>query len=169
MVHIHPLSRAQLERVMERSEVVERDGHGIKVLRLSDGRYLKYFRRKRFFNRELLSPAAVRFARHARQLERLRIPTLTVESLHRIIGEPHTVAVYQPMPGDTLRALLARGELDAQLMYRVGCSWRGCIARGVFPLGASGQHRHRRVPHRADRRAGHESAALVHVALGAAA
>ena len=59
MVHIHPLSRAQLERVMERSEVVERDGHGIKVLRLSDGRYLKYFRRKRFFNRELLSPAAV--------------------------------------------------------------------------------------------------------------
>ena len=132
MIHIHPLSRAQLERVVADSQVVERDGHGIKVLRLRDGRYLKYFRRKRFFNRELLSPAAVRFARHARRLERLRIPTLRVESLHRIIGEPHTVAVYQPMPGETLRALLARGEMDGQLMYRVGVFLARLHRQGVF-------------------------------------
>ncbi|ASK33048.1 BUD32 family EKC/KEOPS complex subunit [Alloalcanivorax mobilis] len=132
MIRIHPLSREQLERVVERSEVVERDSHGIKVLRLEDGRYLKYFRRKRYFNRELLSPAAVRFARHARQLDRLRIPTVEVESLHRIIGEPHTVAVYRPMPGDTLRALLARNAVDTQTLYRVGVFLARLHRQGVF-------------------------------------
>lgn len=129
---IHPLSREQLEQAVERSEVVEQDSHGIKVLRLQDGRYLKYFRRKRYFNRELISPAAVRFARHARQIERLRIPTLEVESLHRIIGEPHTVAVYRPMPGETLRDLLARGEVDTQGMYRVGVFLARLHRQGVF-------------------------------------
>ncbi|KYZ86592.1 MULTISPECIES: hypothetical protein [Alloalcanivorax] len=132
MIRIHPLRRQQLEDVISHSEVVERDGHGIKVLRLRDGRYLKYFRRKRFFNRELLSPAAVRFARHARQLAQLRIPTLEVESLHRIIGEPHTVAVYQPMPGLTLRQMLARGQVDTQLMYRVGVFIARLHRLGVF-------------------------------------
>lgn len=132
MIRIHPLSREQLDSAVERSEVVERDGHGIKVLRLQDGRYLKYFRRKRYFNRELLSPAAVRFARHARQLERLRIPTLEVESLHRIIGEPHTVAVYRPMPGDTLRALLAQDRADTQTLYRVGVFLARLHRQGVF-------------------------------------
>lgn len=132
MVRIHPLSRTELESVVGRSQVVEQDNHGIKVLRLQDGRYLKYFRRKRFFNRELLSPAAVRFARHARRLEQLRIPTLRVESLHRVIGEPHTVAVYQPMPGSTLRDLLAGGGVDAQLMYRVGVFLARLHRQGVF-------------------------------------
>lgn len=132
MIRIHPLSRTQLEQAVERSEIVEQDDHGIKVLKLEDGRYLKYFRRKRLFNRELLSPAAVRFARHARQLQRLRIPTMELESLHRIIGEPHTVAIYQPMPGDTLRALLARHEVDHQLMYRIGVFLARLHRQGVF-------------------------------------
>lgn len=132
MLQIHPLGRAQLEQVMGRSEIVERDSHGIKVLKLQDGRYLKYFRRKRFFNRELLSPAALRFARHVRRLEKLHIPTMKVVSLHRIIDEPHTVVVYEPMPGDTLRALLARGQADESLMYRVGVFLARLHRQGVF-------------------------------------
>lgn len=138
MLQIHSLDRARLEQIIESSEVVEKDGHGIKVLRLQDGRYLKYFRRKRWFNRELLSPAAVRFARHARKLENLGIPTLSVESLHRILGEPHTVVVYRPMPGETLRTLLAQGRADAGLMHRVGVflAWLhrdGVYFRSVHP------------------------------------
>jgi len=132
MVQIHPLSRAELDQIVARSEIVERDGHGIKVLRLEDGRYLKYFRRKRYFNRELLSPAAVRFARHVRKLESLRIPTMKVESLHRIIGEPNTVVVYQPMAGDTLRTLLAHGDVDQQLMYRIGVFLARLHRQGVY-------------------------------------
>lgn len=137
-MEIHPLSRSQLEELSLHAGLLERDRFGIKVLRLADGRYLKYFRRKRWFNRELLAPAALRFARHAHTLHRLGIPTLEVLSLHRIAGEPHTVAIYQPLPGHTLRELLAEGRADRQLMYRVGVfiarlHRQGVLFRSVHP------------------------------------
>ena len=112
MTIIRPLAVDELADIVRESEVIERDPRGIKVLRLQDGRYLKYFRRKRFFSRDLMVPAAIRFARHARQLWQMGIPTLRVTALHRVVGQPHTVTVYEPLPGRTLRELLASGEAD---------------------------------------------------------
>jgi hypothetical protein len=120
MTSIRPLSPSELDALVQVAEVIEQDARGFKVLRLPDGAYLKYFRRKRFFNRELMVPAAIRFARNARQLWQMGIPTMRVTALHRIVGEPHTVAIYQPLPGRTLRELLASGEADEALMYRIG-------------------------------------------------
>lgn len=117
---VSPISRVVLDQWVLEGTVVERDVHGVKVVRLPDGLFLKYFRRKRFFNRELLAPAAVRFARHAHQLNQADIPTLTVLRLHRVIGEPHTVAVYRPLPGTSLRQLLADGAVGPHQMYRIG-------------------------------------------------
>lgn len=132
------LPRAALEEYIHRSRVIEQDGHGIKVLALPEGQYLKYFRRKRRFNKELLSPAAVRFARHAQRLQHLGVPTLHVLNLYRIAGEPHTVAIYEPLPGDTLRALLAQRRVDLALSYRVGVFLArlhrlGILFRSVHP------------------------------------
>ena len=132
MTVFHPLSRAELAELVRRGDVIERDGHGVKVVRLPDGRFLKYFRRKRRWNRELMSPAALRFARHARQLQSLGIPTLSVDSLHRIVGEPHTVAIYRPLAGATLRDLLASNKVDIQLMYRVGVFIARLHRQGVY-------------------------------------
>src|SRR5690606_16749051 len=81
-IEIRPLTAADLAAVTRNAKVIERDAHGDKVLMLADGRYLKYFRRKRTWNRDLLVPAAVRFTRHARHLSRLGIPTLEVTGLH---------------------------------------------------------------------------------------
>lgn len=131
-MRIHPLSREQLDTLCQQGQVIEQDRHGIKVLQFPDGRFLKFFRRKRWLNRDLLSPAALRFARHAVQLERLAIPTLRVESLHRIPGEPHSVAIYHPLPGRTLRQLLASGEATPQLMYRIGTFLALLHRRGVY-------------------------------------
>ena len=131
-MRIHPLSRAQLDGLCDQGRVIEQDRHGIKVLHLADGRFLKFFRRKRWLNRDLLAPAAVRFAHHAVQLERLGIPTLRVDSLHRIPGEPHSVAVYRPLPGRTLRQLLVSGEATPQLMYRIGTFLALLHRRGVY-------------------------------------
>lgn len=132
MLRIYPLLRSELDGLVLQSHVIEKDGHGIKVVRLQDGRFLKYFRRKRFFNSELISPAAVRFARHARQLQRLQIPTLHVESLHRVIDESHTVAIYSPLPGETLRDLLIQKRVGAAQMYRVGVFMARLHREGVF-------------------------------------
>jgi tRNA A-37 threonylcarbamoyl transferase component Bud32 len=119
-MHIHPLNELEFAQLTEGAEVIESDGHSLKVMRLADGRYLKYFRRKHLISRDLMVAAAVRFARHARRLVRMRIPTLTVEGLHRIRGSSDTIAVYQPLPGQSLRDLLSSNEASTSLMYRVG-------------------------------------------------
>jgi len=120
MLDIRPLTVSELAEMVRLAEVIERDSRGIKVLRLREGQYLKYFRRKRFLSRDLIVPAAIRFARNARHLRQMGIPTLRVTALHRIAGEPHTVTLYEPLPGRTLRDLLASGEADSALMYRIG-------------------------------------------------
>lgn len=132
MMKIYPLSRQELEQLGSDARIIEQDGHGIKVLALPDGNFLKYFRRKRFLNRELLAPAAVRFTRNARRLQQLDVPTLQVRSLHRITGEPHTVAIYRPLPGETLRALLATGQVDRDLSYRIGVFMARLHRLGIF-------------------------------------
>ena len=132
MLSIRPLSRQSLAELMAKATIIETDKYGPKVAVLPDGTYLKYFRRQRFFNRELLAPAAVKFARNAYQLTQLGIPTLEVRSLHRIIGEPHTVAIYQPLPGQTLREILASNAADANLMYRLGVFLARVQRRGIY-------------------------------------
>ena len=111
MLNIRPLSRERLASLMENAAVIEADKKGIKVAVLPDGQYLKFFYRKRFLSRELLAPAAVKFARNAYHLTQLDIPTLQVKALHRIIGEPHTVAIYSPLPGRTLRDIVKRMQI----------------------------------------------------------
>ncbi|WP_417549999.1 toluene tolerance protein [Methylophaga sp.] len=132
MLNIRPLSREKLAAMMERATVIEQDKKGLKVAELADGQFLKFFYRKRFFNRELLAPAAVKFARNAHQLERLDIPTLKVQALHRIIGESHTVAVYSPLAGRTLRDIVNSNEADENLMYRLGVFLALVQRRGIY-------------------------------------
>lgn len=131
-LELRPLTAAELAAVTDGAKVIERDPQGEKVLMLADGRYLKFFRRKRTFNRDLLVPAAVRFTRHARHLNRLGIPTLEVTGLHRLIGTGASVAIYEPLPGRSLRQLLAQGEVDANLMYRVGVFIARLHRQGVY-------------------------------------
>lgn len=112
--------------------VIERDLRGPKVLVLPDGRYLKLFRRRRLFGRELLWPAVIRFARNAACLARLGIPTLRVTALHcdRIRG--FGAAVYDPLPGDTLRKLLAEDRAAPGLMQCLGAFIAALHDKGVY-------------------------------------
>jgi tRNA A-37 threonylcarbamoyl transferase component Bud32 len=132
MITIKPLNNDELGRMTADAELVESDQYGAKVLRLADGRFLKFFRRKRLFNRELLTPAALTFARHARRLHELQIPTLQVLGVHRLVGADYTVAVYEPLPGQSLRQLLVEGAVDGDLMYRVGVFIARLHRLGVF-------------------------------------
>lgn len=99
---------------------------------MANGYFLKYFRRKCLLHRELTAPAAVKFARNAHTLALLNIPTLTVKSLHRIMGGWHTVVLYEPLAGRTLRELLAANEVDTDLVYRLGAFLARVQRKGIY-------------------------------------
>lgn len=129
---IQPLSRDDLAKMLVHARVIEADKNGPKVAILANGQYLKYFHRKRLLNRELLAPAAVKFARNAHMLSLLNIPTLTVNSLHRIKGESHTIVLYEPIAGQTLRELLATSVADVDLVYRLGVFLSQVQRKGIY-------------------------------------
>ena len=129
---IYPLTRGELDRMTADGSVLERDSHGVKVVTLANGNFLKYFRRKRFFSRDLLSPAALRFAINVRRLEKLGIPVMRVLSLHRIAGEANTVVVYRPLAGESLRRLLVAGRVDPAMMHAVGRFIASLHQRGIY-------------------------------------
>lgn len=109
------LDSAQYERLRENAEVLERDGHGEKVLRLADGTFLKLFRRKSWLSKTAFYPPARRFADNAAELERLGIPCPHVLQLYRMSHPYRSVVHYEPLPGLTLRQLLAQNPSLDQL------------------------------------------------------
>lgn len=112
---MQPLSREQYDIWLQGAQVLERDGHGEKVLRLADGTFLKLFRRKSLISKTALYPPARRFADNAVELERLGIPCPKVIELYRLSEPYRTVVHYEPLPGQTLRQLLSGDTTIDQL------------------------------------------------------
>ena len=112
---MQPLSREQYDLWRQGAEVLEKDGHGEKVLRLADGTFLKLFRRKSLLSKTAIYPPARRFADNAAELQRLGIPCPTVIALYRLSEPYRTVVHYEPLPGQTLRQLLSSDTTLDQL------------------------------------------------------
>jgi tRNA A-37 threonylcarbamoyl transferase component Bud32 len=100
------LSNEQFAAMRKDADVVEKDGHGEKVLRLTDGTYLKLFRRKSWLSKTVIFPPATRFATNASELERLGIHCPRVISLYKLSKPYRSVVHYEPLEGTTLRQLL---------------------------------------------------------------
>lgn len=100
------LSEADFVALKANAEVIERDGHGEKVLRLPDGSYLKIFRRKSWLSKTVLVPPAQKFAANTLKLKELGIPCPDVLRLFRLKSPYRSVVHYQPLAGSTVRQLL---------------------------------------------------------------
>ena len=100
------LSREQYATWRDGADVLEQDGHGEKVLRLTDGTFLKLFRRKSWLSKTTFYPPAKRFADNAAQLKLLDIRCPEVIQLYRLNNPYRSVVHYHPLPGETLRDLL---------------------------------------------------------------
>jgi tRNA A-37 threonylcarbamoyl transferase component Bud32 len=100
------MSSEQFAAMRRDAEVVEKDGHGEKVLRLKDGSYLKLFRRKSWFSKTVFFPPATQFAKNAKELERLGVPCPGVIQLYKLSSPYRSVVHYEPLEGTTLRQLL---------------------------------------------------------------
>ncbi len=102
------------------AHVLERDRHGDKVLMLSDGSYLKLFRRKRLISSAAWYPYAKRFADNALALAEREIPCPEVTGLYRIPSVSRDAVHYRPLEGQTLRQRVRAGADSAGLRERLG-------------------------------------------------
>lgn len=91
--------------IRQGAEVLERDGHGEKVLHLADGSILKLFRRKRLISSAALYPYAQRFADNCAALRKLGVPAPEVIEVFRIPEMKRDAVCYLPVPGHSLRQL----------------------------------------------------------------
>lgn len=102
---VQKLSLAGLEQLSREARIIEEDGLGPKVLRLSDGSFLKLFRRRRWYTSGSFNPYSERFAVNSEQLRQMGIPTPQILNLYRL-DDGSSAVHYAPLPGHTLRQVL---------------------------------------------------------------
>lgn len=97
------LSNDQLAILVDGANVLEEDSLGPKVYKLSNGSFLKLFRRKRLLSSALINPYSYRFWRNAIRLTKLGIPTLTPLELYQLPDSSLSAVLYRPLEGKTLK------------------------------------------------------------------
>ena len=106
------LSNQEFEALTQGARILEKDGFGLKVLRLPDARILKIFRRRHWFSSQLWAPHAQRFDRNAKTLLKRGIPTISVEQIFALPAMQRQAVLYHELPGITLRQWLREHEGD---------------------------------------------------------
>jgi len=129
------LEHAAYLTLRENAHVLEHDSLGDKVLRLSDGTYLKLFRHRRLLSSATFYPYAQRFLDNVGQLTQRGIACPEVIGLYRIASIKCDAVHYRPLAGSTLRELVKSG-LDAaeseRLRYLLGAFVAHLHKLGVY-------------------------------------
>ena len=126
------LSKDKYEALLAQSEIIEKDRHGIKVVRLPDGNFLKTFWFRRVVSSRRIFPEAYRFSMNAKALQRRGIPTVIVRKRIQIPHLNRTGVVYHPLAGRTLRQVAKAGEFNAALARQLGAFIAGLHRQGVY-------------------------------------
>lgn len=126
------ISRGAYEQLLARSEIIEQDRHGVKVVRLPDGDYLKTFWYRHLFSSRRIYPEWLRFTLHVRALKRRGIATVDYQEAVRLPHLRRTGVIYRPLPGRTLRQVHAAGAFDTGLVARLGAFFALLHGKGVL-------------------------------------
>lgn len=127
------LAPEQFKSWLDNAEVIEKDRHGVKVLRLQDGSFLKLFRYKRLLSKNRLISPAKRFSRNATLLQALGIPCPEVIATYRLTEPSRSLVHYSPLAGDTLRQILRQPEnATTELMQAIGAFIARLHDQGVY-------------------------------------
>lgn len=108
----------ELQNWLSHGEVLEKDSHGPKVVRLNSGQLLKIFRSRRLPILARLQPEAMRFNQCASRLQALDIATPTIDETCWLDRQKLVSAcLYTPLEGQPLDKLFqnARTEFDQLL------------------------------------------------------
>lgn len=126
------LDHAHYLNLVQGAEVLEADGSGHKVLRLTDGSMLKLFRRKRAISSAAWYPYARRFADNCTTLDNRAIPCPHVRSVYRISEIARDAVHYDPLAGRTLRQLLGETTSDDGLRMQLGRFIANLHEKGIY-------------------------------------
>ncbi|MBK5509945.1 O-antigen ligase family protein [Pseudomonas sp. TH03] len=102
---VKTLTPTVMQQLTANAQVIEEDGLGPKVLRLTDGSFLKLFRRRRWYTSGSFNPYSERFAVNSEQLRNMGIPTPQTLNLYRL-EDGSSAVQYSPLSGNTLRQVL---------------------------------------------------------------
>jgi len=126
------LDKTAWQQIKADSDIVEQDGFGVKVLRCNNGDYIKVFRIKhRISLARILNPAK-RFCDNAERLQALGIDTLQPLALYRLVHAGRWAVRYQPLEGETLRALIKQSALPANIIADLGAYIAQLHDKGIY-------------------------------------
>ena len=114
---VESISADEFSGIRETARVLEKDGHGEKVLLTSDNKVIKLFRRKHLISSAAFKNYARRFAENSEGLSSRGIPTVTVERLFLLEHPPRDGVQYQLLEGETLADLLEQAEPALRRQY----------------------------------------------------
>lgn len=129
---VKPFSLDEYQQLISMSEVLEKDGHGLKVLKTPEGLIVKIFRRKRLVSSALIKSYAERFVENARKLKSLGFNTVDIVDLYYCREIKRALVFYDPLPGETLRATLQNQGHNDDLMERFIKLLAQMHEKGVF-------------------------------------
>jgi tRNA A-37 threonylcarbamoyl transferase component Bud32 len=115
---VNAISLEDYQTIVDRSVILERDKHGLKVLETSDGYIVKLFRRKRFFSSALFNSYSSRFVANAKALKKLGFHTVDVVEVSYCKPIKRTLVMYRPIPGETLRSALRDQSSSEEIMEK---------------------------------------------------
>ena len=127
------MSVQQFDEYRLDAKVLEKDGHGEKVLLTAKGEICKLFRNKRAISTARLYPYAQRFADNAKSLLSLGIPSITVTGLYQVPHLQRDIVVYPLLEGETLRDYLAKfPEKNSELVMKMAEFIASLHKKGVY-------------------------------------
>jgi hypothetical protein len=125
------LSTRQYRALTEHAEVVARAAEQVKVLRLANGDLAKLFWMRRKPSSGWFYPYTIRFARNARRLNEMGIPSMRVKRTHFVPGQWLHLVVYEELPGQTLYELDMAEYLQPLARFIAMLHQKGVYFRGL--------------------------------------
>lgn len=114
------ITEPEFQKLITAGELLEKDGHGPKVIRLAEHRYLKVFYQKNLISLARVRSRAAQFVSNAAKLKKRGITTVGILDTFRVASPRRDCVLYHGIPGNTVRAQLSSTPKDPTLSLALG-------------------------------------------------
>ncbi len=126
------MTSEEFKQLSQNSIVLADDEYGKKVLELTDHSIIKLFRVKRLISQATIYSPARRFAKNAKKLIQLNIPTVSLIDLYNISSIKRTAVHYHQLEGVTVREYLQSKPIEDEFLFKLGEFLALLHAKGIF-------------------------------------